>query len=95
MSLEPLVSKAEPRLTPRWLNSDILTISGTIPHVKDIKEDATHLVTERRYGQFQRAITVPHGLKEDEIKAHMDHGLLKLEFPKEGKASETKRITVQ
>ncbi|ORY73261.1 HSP20-like chaperone [Leucosporidium creatinivorum] len=76
------------------LHENLLTISGSLTTEKTTQEDASHLVCERRYGAFSRAITVPAGLKEHEIKASMEHGVLKIEFPKEAKESETKKITI-
>ena len=39
-------------------------------------------VTERSFGSFTRSIPVSPGLKESDIQAKMEDGLLTLEFPK-------------
>lgn len=36
------------------------------------------LRTERDWGMFVREIRVPRGLEEHQVKAEMDHGLLKV-----------------
>lgn len=84
------------RLTSRDFigNRNLLTVAGSLSTEKETKEDASHLICERRYGAFSRAFTVPAGLKQEEIKASMEHGVLKIEFPKQAKESETKKITI-
>mgnify|MGYP000017528828 CR=1 FL=1 len=38
--------------------------------------------TERRFGSFQRSLTLPNTVKADEITASLEHGVLTLNIPK-------------
>lgn len=51
-------------------------------------------VTERSFGSFSRSIPVSPGLKESEIQAKMEDGLLKIEFPKKAEESPVKKIEI-
>lgn len=62
-------------------------MTGRLNISSSTKEDAWHLICEGRYEAFSRAFTVPARLKEKEIKANMEHGVLKMEFPKDAKKS--------
>src|SRR5215204_4676738 len=42
---------------------------------------------ERRFGSFERAIGLPHGVKEDEIKADYEHGVLEIRVPSPSRRS--------
>lgn len=50
---------------------------------------ATLSTTERRFGLYKRTLDAPAGLKEHEIEASMENGVLRLEMQK-GTAKETK-----
>ena len=74
-------------------HSNVLTISGSTSSQKEDKADG-YMVQERRFGSFTRSIAVPHGLKEQDIKASMADGVLKLEMPKQPAQAERKKITI-
>ncbi|ORY73238.1 major facilitator superfamily domain-containing protein [Leucosporidium creatinivorum] len=82
-SARPAQQRQATALIKPKMDWNLLTISGSLLTEKTTQKDASHLVCERRYGALSRAITVPAGLKEHEIKASMEHGVLKIEFPKE------------
>ncbi|KAL0574749.1 hypothetical protein V5O48_007216 [Marasmius crinis-equi] len=48
----------------------------------------------REGGLFSRTLQLPHGVKEDEIKAAMENGVLTVTFPKADKEVEPRRITI-
>ncbi|KAJ7660788.1 small heat shock protein [Mycena polygramma] len=41
-----------------------------------------YVVRERRFGKYARTLQLPQGVKEEEIKASMEHGVLTVTFPK-------------
>ncbi|PFH54269.1 hypothetical protein AMATHDRAFT_72799 [Amanita thiersii Skay4041] len=57
-------------------------------------EESGYAVRERRYGKFSRTLTLPQGVKENEIKAQMENGVLTVTFPKASAEMAPKRITV-
>lgn len=63
------------------LEGDILTISGDKKLEREVKKDDYYHV-ERSYGKIQRSVRLPHGLKEDQIKASYRDGVLTVEIPK-------------
>ena len=91
-----LVEMAIPGLKPEDLQitfeNNVLTVKGQVHQAKDDKKRTYHR-TERRYGSFQRSITLPITVKGDSIQAALTDGILRLEIPK---AEEVKprRITV-
>ena len=80
-----LVEAAVPGLKPEdveiTVENNVLTIKGETRQEKEDKQRSFHRI-ERRFGSFQRSITLPNTVKADAIKAEMDHGVLKLEIPK-------------
>lgn len=76
------------------LEGDQLTISGSSEEQKEYTDDAKVTHKERSFGSFQRIIQVPEGTKPEDIKASMDHGLLKVELPNKAKDTSPKKITV-
>ncbi|KAF7310370.1 SHSP domain-containing protein [Mycena chlorophos] len=53
-----------------------------------------YAVRERRYGKFFRTLQLPRGVKEEEIKASMENGVLTVTFPKTTPEQAPKKITV-
>lgn len=77
------------------LEGDKLTISGSSEEEKEYTDDAKVTHKERSFGSFSRILQVPEGTKPEDIKASMDHGLLKVELPnKISKDNSPKKITV-
>ena len=58
------------------LSNDVLTVSGERSDPAD--QDETFYVKERYYGVFMRSWTLPAGIREDEISADFDNGLLEI-----------------
>ena len=80
-----LVEAAVPGLKPEdleiTLENNVLTIKGETRQEAEDKQRHFHRI-ERRFGSFQRVITLPNTVKSDAIKATIEHGVLKLEIPK-------------
>jgi HSP20 family protein len=62
------------------LEGDRLTIKAE--KKEEVKEDATHHTRERYYGQYYRSVTLPYPVKEGEISATFDKGVLELRLPR-------------
>lgn len=80
-----MVEAAVPGLKPEDLEvtveNNLLTIKGEIKHEAEETKRNYHRV-ERRYGAFQRQVTLPRTVKADAIKASLNNGVLRLEIPK-------------
>ncbi|EEB99176.1 hypothetical protein MPER_01195, partial [Moniliophthora perniciosa FA553] len=70
-----------------------LTISGESKISEEHERDG-YAVRERRYGKFSRTLRLPQGVKEEEIKASLENGVLSVIFPKAAKEDAPKRITI-
>lgn len=64
----------------------VLTIKGEMSRERESENEKWHL-RERRYGQFQRSISLPTAINADAIDANYENGVLTLTLPK---AEETK-----
>eukprot|EP00921_Rhytidocystis_pertsovi_P004539 GHVQ01007874.1.p1 GENE.GHVQ01007874.1~~GHVQ01007874.1.p1 ORF type:complete len:188 (+),score=43.91 GHVQ01007874.1:159-722(+) len=65
-------------------------------HREDKKRtEGNWVVQERKYGKFHRSLKLPENVKEDQIKARFNEGVLELDLPKEVKALEGKQISIQ
>ncbi|MBN1515121.1 Hsp20/alpha crystallin family protein [Candidatus Sumerlaeota bacterium] len=75
------------------VNNGRLTLKGEKTENKEVKqENYTH--RERRYGAFQRVITLPETADAEKIEANYVNGVLKIAIPKKEEAK-PRRITVQ
>ncbi|KAJ6584829.1 HSP20-like chaperone [Mycena capillaripes] len=53
-----------------------------------------YAIRERRFGKFARTLQIPQGVKEKEIKANMENGVLTVTFPKTTPELAPKKIQV-
>jgi len=75
------------------ISDGILTISGTLSAGDE--SDATNWhIQECYWGEFSRTIALPVSVKEDEVKAVLEDGVLSVSFAKV-KQEQAKRIQVQ
>jgi HSP20 family protein len=75
------------------LHDGILTISGE--RKSEIKEEKDkYYRVERSFGKFSRSIAVPKDLKEDQIKAQVNNGVLEISFPKAKEEPKPKTIKI-
>lgn len=75
------------------LGDGYLAISGERKCEKK-EEKENYRRFERCFGKFYRTFPVPQGLKEDQIKANVEHGVLKITYPKLGYEEKVKSIPV-
>lgn len=70
-----------------------LTIRGERKFYDDVAEESFHRV-ERRFGAFQRSISLPSQVQADRIAATFNNGVLTIEVPK-AEAVKPRRIQVK
>lgn len=63
------------------VDSNILTISGSINRVHEVKEEQMHR-QERFYGRFQRSVPLPSPVQTEGVKATYKNGVLEIHMPK-------------
>jgi HSP20 family protein len=75
------------------LEDQVLTIRGEKKAEKEEK-DKNYRITERSYGSFYRALELPRGITEKDIKASLTNGVLKVTLPKPQPAN-AKKIDIK
>jgi HSP20 family protein len=71
----------------------ILTIRGSRSATSEERE-CEYVHREIRYGSFERAISIPKGVKEEDIKTAYRNGVLELTIPL-GQAPAVRRVPLQ
>jgi len=74
------------------LEGDRLTIKAE--KKEEVREDATHHTRERYHGQYFYSVMLPYPVKEGEISATFDNGVLELRLPK-AEAVKAKKIEIK
>ena len=87
----PGVKKEDIHVT---LKNGVLTIEAESEQEDKEEKDGKVIRQERRYGKFMRSFSVGDNVREEDIKAKFDDGLLKLEVPKDEKADQPRRIEI-
>jgi HSP20 family protein len=72
------------------VDGDLLTIRGEKSETREQDEKGRH-VSERRYGAFERAFTLPAGVDRDHISAAAAAGVLTVTLPKSADAKSSAR----
>lgn len=73
------------------ITGDVLTIKGETSEEKE-EEAGNYHMRERRYGAFQRSLSLPTLVKADKAQAAFENGVLTLTLPK---IEEAKPKTIQ
>ncbi len=63
------------------LDDNVLTVTGERERTQEHTNDRFYRF-ERRFGQFSRSVTLPAGIKEDDIEANYRDGVLEIRVPK-------------
>ena len=63
------------------IQDDVLTISGERKTEHESVEDGYRYV-ERRQGRFERSFRLPEGIDAEQVKANIEHGVLRVTLPK-------------
>lgn len=87
----PGVKKEDIHVT---LENGILTIEAESNQEDKEEKDGKVIRQERRYGKLMRSFSVGNNVKQEDIKAKLDDGLLKLEVPKGKEADQPRRIEI-
>jgi len=75
------------------LDNNILLIKGKSEESKESKE-RNYFMRERYYGSFQRSLTLPNNINENDITANFKDGILNIEITKKLENS-TKNIEIK
>jgi HSP20 family protein len=75
------------------LEDNILTVSGERRAESEDRQEGYHRV-ERAFGSFTRSLTLPRGVKSDEISARFDNGVLEVRIPKP-EETKPRRIAIE
>jgi len=93
---EFVVKAALPGVKPEdvqiTVQGDTLTIRGESKAEEEKKGEQWHL-RERRFGSFQRSVSLPTPVNSDAAQAHFEHGVLTLTLPK-SEAAKPRQIKV-
>ncbi len=84
----PGVKKEDLKLT---LEDNILTIEGE-KKLEEEKKEKNFFRSERIFGSFKRAFTLPVEVNPDKINAKFDNGLLKITFDKLNEEHKNERV---
>ena len=92
-----LVSAELPGVDPENIDitveGDVLTIAGSKEEVREEKgENVFH--TERTFGEFKRAVTLPFPVEDDGVEATFEHGVLTVRLARQ-EAARTRKIPVR
>jgi HSP20 family protein len=63
------------------LDENVLTVSGERERTDEHSSERFYRF-ERRYGQFSRSVSLPAGVKEDDVEADYKDGVLEIRIPK-------------
>jgi HSP20 family protein len=81
--VEAVVPGLKPEDLEITLEDNVLTIRGETRHEQQTgDQQSNYHIMERRYGRFSRSVGLPASVKADEVKATLEHGILRLEIPK-------------
>ncbi|KAF8896496.1 small heat shock protein [Infundibulicybe gibba] len=70
-----------------------LTVSGET-HLSSEHDQQGYAIRERRFGKFSRTLQLPQGVKEEDIKASMNDGVLMITFPKLAPEMAPRKISI-
>jgi HSP20 family protein len=76
------------------LQDNMLRIRGERRHEERTESDGTYRF-ESRYGSFERSILLPEGVKEGDISATYENGILEIVVPKAAHLDGARKIPVQ
>jgi len=75
------------------LHNGRLTVSAETKPSEEF-EKSGYAVRERRFGKVSRTLQLPVGVKDEDIKASMEDGLLTVTFPKTAAEASATKITI-
>ncbi|EIN11794.1 small heat shock protein [Punctularia strigosozonata HHB-11173 SS5] len=75
------------------VHNNRLTVSGE-SKISSEHDENGYAVRERRFGKFSRSLQLPQGIKDGDIKASMENGVLTVTFPKSSPEAAPKKISI-
>jgi HSP20 family protein len=75
------------------MQDGVLYIRGERRHEERTERDNFYRF-ESSYGSFQRTVPLPEGVKEDEIQASYQNGILEVVVPRAGELTSAKKIPI-
>lgn len=89
----PGVKKEDIRIT---LENGVLSIEAESKQEDKEEKDGKVIRQERRYGKYVRSFTVGDGVKQSDIEASFENGILKVKAPKStAKPEKAKQIAIK
>ena len=76
------------------IEGDMLTLRGEVKSSEEVKEEG-YCRREIRYGSFHRVIPLPVPVKQEEISAKFEDGVLTVRAPKAEESTIGKKITIE
>jgi HSP20 family protein len=76
------------------VDGNMLTIRGERKMSREEKEE-DYIIRESDYGSFMRRLTMPEGVKTENVHASYDNGVLKITIPMEKKAIKGRKIEIE
>ena len=76
------------------VQDNVLTIRGERRMEERTEEDGAYRL-ESRYGSFERSVLLPRGVKEGDISATYENGILEVVVPRAAQLDGAKKIPVQ
>lgn len=77
------------------VTNDVLTLRGEYKmDGGNGQNDAVYHIRERRYGSFERSLTLPTSVQTDKAKADFENGILTIQLPKSEEVK-PKSITIK
>jgi HSP20 family molecular chaperone IbpA len=77
------------------ISRGLLSITGRLERPQCERKDGWFVYRGARFGEFARELQLPRDIKENEIKAHYDNGILQLQIPEPKGESRLARSTVE
>jgi len=76
------------------VDGNMLTIRGERKMSREEKEE-DYIIRESEYGSFMRRLTMPEGVKTENVHASFENGILKITIPMEKKAIAGRKIEIE
>lgn len=76
------------------VEDDVLRLSGESRHEEQVNEEGYHR-RELRYGSFRRVVPLPAAVKQHEIAASFDNGILTIRAPKAEEKARGKKVEIK
>ena len=91
--VESPLSGIDPKEVDITIEDNVLTIKGNTKKESEV-EEKNYYRKEIRKGRFERRFRLPDNIDQDEIKANLQNGMLKITLPKSEEAKTVKNIEV-